>query len=87
MTNHPRYSSPQQPGQGAGGGAPGYPGDPDPYQQQAYDWRYARQQPQHHQQPQAQQPPQQQAYRSPYDPYRVAPAAPQAVASSRMRRM
>ncbi|WP_026357115.1 S1C family serine protease [Mycobacterium sp. 141] len=66
MTNHPRYSSPQQPGHGPGGGAPGYQGNPDPYQSQAYDWRYARQQ-------------QQQPYRTPYDPYRVASATPQMV--------
>jgi putative serine protease PepD len=71
MTNHPRYSSPQQPGHGPGGGAPGYQGNPDPYQSQAYDWRYARQQPQQ---------PQQQAYRAPYDPYRVGPTTPQVVA-------
>lgn len=67
MTNHPRYS--QQPDQRPGS-TPGYPGGrPDPYQHQQYDWRYAQQ---------AQQPNQthQQAYRSPYDPYRV-PASPQ----------
>jgi putative serine protease PepD len=87
MTNHPRYSSPQQPGQAPGGGAPGYQGNPDPYQSQAYDWRYARQQPQSppHQQPHAHQQPQQPAYRPPYDPYRVAPATPQAVAPVKKR--
>ncbi|MEV3902478.1 trypsin-like peptidase domain-containing protein [Mycobacterium sp. NPDC050551] len=71
MTNHPRYSPPQ-PGRGPGGNepaAPGYPGAhrPDPYHQQThqqtYDWRYATQQAG------------QQQYRSPYDPYRSAPAA------------
>jgi putative serine protease PepD len=73
MTNHPRYSSPPQPGHGA----PGYQGNPDPYQSQAYDWRYARQQP--HQQPQSHQQPQQ-TYRAPYDPYRVGPGTPPVVA-------
>ncbi|MFN3006684.1 S1C family serine protease [Mycolicibacterium wolinskyi] len=64
MTNHPRYT--QQPDQRPGA-APGYSGGrPDPYQQQHYDWRYAQQA---HQT-------QQQAYRAPYDPYRI-PASPQ----------
>ncbi|WKG02402.1 S1C family serine protease [Mycolicibacterium sp. HK-90] len=87
MTNHPRY--PQQP-EHHPGGAPGYAGArPDPYQQPQYDWRYARQQPQQHQPHQTQQhqtqthqtqthQTQQQAYRSPYDPYRI-PASPQPV--------
>ncbi|MDH6199151.1 putative serine protease PepD [Mycobacterium frederiksbergense] len=71
MTNHPRY--PQQPDQHHSGGASGYPGArPDPYQQQQYDWRYARQQ-----QPSQQHQPQQ-AYRAPYDPYRI-PASPQPI--------
>ncbi|WP_018598716.1 S1C family serine protease [Mycobacterium sp. 155] len=72
MTNHPRYSSPQQPTHGPGGGAPGYQGNPDPYQSQAYDWRYARQQ--------------QQPYRAPYDPYRVASATPQVVGPAPKKR-
>ncbi|MFN6549860.1 S1C family serine protease [Mycolicibacterium septicum] len=93
MTNHPRY--PQQPEQHPGGAAPGYAGArPDPYQQQSYDWRYARQQPQQHQPHQSQthqtqqhqaqthqtqtHQPQQQAYRAPFDPYRI-PASPQPV--------
>ncbi|MUL85767.1 MULTISPECIES: S1C family serine protease [unclassified Mycolicibacterium] len=81
MTNHPRY--PQQPEQRPGGVAPGYPGArPDSYQQQ-YDWRYARQQPQQHQPQQHQ--PQQQAYRAPYDPYRI-PAAPQPVPAKKRSR-
>ncbi|MBU9766564.1 PDZ domain-containing protein [Mycobacterium sp. TNTM28] len=82
MTNHPRY--PQQPEQHSGGVAPGYAGArPDPYQSQAYDWRYARQQPQ---QPQQQAPhPQQQAYRAPYDPYRI-PATPQPVPAKKRSR-
>jgi putative serine protease PepD len=71
MTNHPRYSPPQQqPGRHPGGqvpSAPGYPGmhRPDPYtQQQPYDWRYATRQ-----QPQPQ-------FRPPFDPYRGAPQQP-----------
>ena len=90
MTNHPRYSQPQEPGQHSG--APGYPGGrPDPYQQQPYDWRYARQpqQPQLPPQPQPHQPPQQtQAYRGAYDPYRSSPhmpIAPQPVVVSKKR--
>ncbi len=94
MTNHPRY--PQQPEQHPGG-APGYAGArPDPYQQQQYDWRYARQQPQQQQvsapqQPQNQQhqsqqhQPPQQAYRAPYDPYRI-PASPQPVPAKKRSR-
>ncbi|MGW4101562.1 S1C family serine protease [Mycobacterium sp. NPDC004974] len=95
MTNHPRY--PQQPEQHPGGVAPGYGGArPDPYQQQQYDWRYARQQPQQHpphqaqqhqnpqhQNPQHQSP--QQAYRAPYDPYRI-PAGPQPVPAKKRSR-
>ncbi|MGV0812031.1 trypsin-like peptidase domain-containing protein [Mycolicibacterium boenickei] len=83
MTNHPRY--PQQPEQHPGG-APGYAGArPDPYQQPQYDWRYARQQQPHqtqtHQTQQHQtqtHQTQQQAYRAPFDPYRI-PATPQPV--------
>lgn len=85
MTNHPRY--PQQPEQQPGGAAPGYAGArPDPYQQQPYDWRYARQQPQQHQthQPQQHQT-QQQAYRAPFDPYRI-PASPQPVPAKKRSR-
>ncbi|MDV3128974.1 trypsin-like peptidase domain-containing protein [Mycobacterium sp. 21AC1] len=76
MTNHPRYSPPQQqPGPRPGGTAPGYPGGqrPDPYQQQ-YDWRYAQQSQQT-----------QQAYRAPYDPYRVTPVAAPAAAKKRSK--
>lgn len=73
MTNHPRYS--QQPDQRPGA-SPGYSGGrPDPYQQQHhYDWRYAQQ---------PQQP--QQAYRAPYDPYRV-PVSPQPVVPKKRSR-
>ncbi|MGV9799725.1 S1C family serine protease [Mycobacterium sp. NPDC003449] len=81
MTNHPRYS--QQPDQRPGV-APGYPsGRPDPYQQQQqYDWRYARQQPNPTQQlPNPAQP--EQAYRSAYDPYRIQAAAQPAVATKK----
>jgi putative serine protease PepD len=66
MTNHPRYSPPPPPPGSRPPGheqvTPGYPGAqrPAPYQQQAYDWRYATQQ-------------QQQPYHAPYDPYRGAP--------------
>jgi putative serine protease PepD len=67
MTNHPRYSPPPPPPGRRPTGyeqvTPGYPAAqrPAPYQQQAYDWRYATQQ-----QPQ-------QPYHAPYDPYRGAP--------------
>jgi len=62
MTDHPRYSPPQQPGQPTPNqpAAPGYPQAPRQagyQQQQPYDWRYATQQ---------------QQYRQPYDPYRAA---------------
>ncbi len=61
MTDHPRYSSPQQPGQPGPNqhAAPGYPQAPQAGYQQPYDWRYATQQ----------LPPQ---YRPPYDPYQAA---------------
>ena len=61
MTDHPRYSSPQQPGHPAPNqqGAPGYPQASQGGYQQPYDWRYATQQGQQH-------------YRQAYDPYRAA---------------
>lgn len=61
MTDHPRYSAPQQPGQPGPNqqAAPGYPQAPQAGYQQPYDWRYATQQGQ----PQ---------YRQAYDPYRAA---------------
>lgn len=61
MTDHPRYSSPQQPGQPGPNqhAAPGYPQAPQAGYQQPYDWRYATQQ----------LPPQ---YRPAYDPYQAA---------------
>ena len=61
MTDHPRYSSPQQTGQPGPNqqAAPGYPQAPQAGYQQPYDWRFATQQ----------LPPQ---YRSPYDPYQAA---------------
>jgi putative serine protease PepD len=61
MTDHPRYSSPQQPGQPGPNqqAAPGYPQSPQAGYQQPYDWRYATQQ----------MPPQ---YRPAYDPYQAA---------------
>jgi putative serine protease PepD len=84
MTNHPRYTPPQQPmgnpvgrpthGHGPTANDTGAPGYPDTqrhgaYQQQPYDWRYA-----------------QQPYRPPYDPYRVQPhAAPAAPPQKRSR--
>ena len=63
MTDDPRYSPPQQPGQNVPNqqGAPGYS---QPGYQQPYDWRYGGVQPQaHHQAPQP-----------PFDPYRSARA-------------
>ncbi|GAY18718.1 trypsin-like peptidase domain-containing protein [Mycobacterium sp. shizuoka-1] len=62
MTDHSRYSQPQQPGPAGPNqhAAPGYSQPPRTAgYQQPYDWRYATQQ----------QPP---AYRQPYDPYQVA---------------
>jgi len=61
MTDHPRYSSPQQPGQPGPNqqAAPGYPQAPQAGYQQPYDWRYATQQ----------LPPQ---YRPGFDPYHAA---------------
>jgi putative serine protease PepD len=69
MTNDPRYTP--QPGRHPGGADPapqGYPGAhrPGPYQQPAYDWRYATQQ-------QPQSPHSSSHFRAPYDPYRGAP--------------
>ncbi|WP_167097987.1 S1C family serine protease [Mycobacterium sp. DL592] len=57
MTDHPRYSPPQQPGHTTPNphAAPGYSQHPQAGYQQQYDWRYAT----------AQQP----QYRQPYDPY------------------
>ena len=61
MTDHPRYSSPQQTGQPGPNqqAAPGYPQAPQAGYQQPYDWRFATQQlpPQYHQA---------------YDPYHAA---------------
>jgi len=65
MTNHPRYSPPQQPGRQPGGyehAAPGYPGAQRSAPYQPYDWRYATQQ--------------QTPFRPQYDPYRAAPPVP-----------
>ena len=61
MTDHPRYSSPQQPGQPGPNqqAAPGYPQASQAGYQQPYDWRFATQQ----------LPPQ---YRQAYDPYQAA---------------
>lgn len=57
MTNHPRYSPPQQPGYRPANDRPAVPGYAGQGQQQTYsqqyDWRYA----------------QQRAYRPPYNPY------------------
>ncbi len=94
MTNHPRY--PQQPEQHSGGVAPGYAGArPDPYQQQPYDWRYARQQPQQTQQHSAHQTssstrpistrPSSRRTGRRYDPYRL-PAGPQPVPAKKRSR-
>lgn len=62
MTDHSRYSPPQQPGP-PGPNQPAAPGySPQPRTagyQQPYDWRYATQ-------------PHQQQYRQPYDPYQAA---------------
>ncbi|KKF03215.1 PDZ domain-containing protein [Mycolicibacterium obuense] len=66
MTNHPRYSPGQHPGQQPGMGGQAPQGQVGPVrsgsheQQPGWDWRYATEQ-------------QRQAYRSPYDPYPGAP--------------